>query len=120
MDPETPSLQATGADKGEHLLFSGGYLYRNLYLDRPADQVAYEALKRDKNQILAYQAETSSAVRKFIDAIRKQLLEDCKSYGTGLQTRGTYYERAVCVDRYISKLYHKLEAALAHPQKKYV
>lgn len=96
------------------------YLYRNLDLSKAADKEEYEQLQKDRNLILEYQTKTSSAVNKFIDTIHQDLLDACKKYGTGYETTaGTYYQRDVCVDGYIFKLYQKLEAALAHPQKNY-
>ncbi len=96
------------------------YLYRNLDLSKEADKAEYEHLQNNQNLILEYQTKTSLAVNKFIDTIHQDLLDACKQYGTSYETTtGTYYERDVCVDRYISKLYHKLQAALTGPQTKY-
>ncbi|PZM87595.1 MAG: hypothetical protein DLD55_00455 [candidate division SR1 bacterium] len=110
----------SGATMISQNIIPGGYLYRNLDLNKEADKAEYDRLQKDKNLILEYQTKTSSAVNKFIDTIHQDLLEACKHYGTTYETNtGTYYERDVCVDRYISKLYYKLQAALASPQTRY-
>lgn len=110
----------SGATMMSQNIIPGWYLYRNLDLSKEADKAEYDRLQKDKNLILEYQSKTSSAVNKFIDTIHQDLLDACKHYGTTYETNtGTYYERDVCVDRYISKLYYKLQAALASPQTKY-
>jgi hypothetical protein len=41
-------------------------------------------------------------------------------YGTSHETTtGSFYERDVCVDSYISNLHQKLKSELINPQKKY-
>ncbi len=96
------------------------YLYRNLDLSKASDKEEYGQVQKDRNLILEYQTKTSSAVNKFIDTIHQDLLDACKKYGTGYETnRGTYYEKDVCVDRYIRNLYQKLKTELNNPQKNY-
>lgn len=96
------------------------YLYKNLDLSKEAEREEYAQLQSNKNQILAYQTKTSFAVNTFINTIYEDLLESCKVYWTGDKSNtGSYYERDVCVDNYISRLYQKLKTALTNPQKKY-
>ncbi len=116
----SPNWTSSGSITLNENIIPWWYLYRNLDLSKEADKQEYEQLQKDKNLILEYQTKTSSAVNKFIDTIEQDLLDTCKAYGTGYETTtGTYYERDVCVDSYISKLYQKLQAELANPKKSY-
>lgn len=116
----SPNWTSSGSITLNENIIPWWYLYRNLDLSKEADKAEYKHLQNNKNLILEYQSKTSSAVNKFIDTIEQDLLDACKAYGTGYETTtGTYYERDVCVDTYISKLYQKLQAALANPQKNY-
>ena len=97
------------------------YLYKNLDLTKEEDKAEYEQLQNDKNMILKYQTDTSTAVNKFIDIIRDDLLKSCELYWTGYETMTwTMYERDVCVDNYISDLYEKLKAELNNPRIVYL
>jgi len=97
------------------------YLYKNLDLTKEEDKAEYEQLQNDKNMILKYQTDTSTAVNKFIDVIYDDLLKSCEQYWTGYETMTwTMYERNVCVDNYISGLYEKLKAELNNPRAVYL
>ena len=97
------------------------YLYKNLDLTKEEDKAEYEALQNDRNMILKYQTDTSTAVNKFIDIIHDDLLKSCEQYWTGYETMTwTMYERDVCVDNYISDLYEKLKAELDSPRDVYL
>ena len=97
------------------------YLYKNLDLTNEQDKAEYEALQNDRNMILKYQTDTSTAVNKFIDIIHDDLLKSCEQYWTGYETmKWTMYERDVCVDNYISYLYEKLKTELDSPRTVYL
>lgn len=97
------------------------YLYKNLDLTNEEDKAEYEALQNDRNMILKYQTDTSTAVNKFIYIIHDDLLKSCEQYWTGYDTMTwTMYERDVCVDNYISDLYEKLKAELNNPRIVYL
>ena len=97
------------------------YLYKNLDLTNEEDKAEYEALQNDRNMILKYQTDTSTAVNKFIDVIYDDLLKSCEQYWTGYETMTwTMYERDVCVDNYISDLYEKLKTELNNPRTVYL
>ncbi len=116
----SPNWTSSGSITLNENIIPWWYLYRNLDLSKEADKAEYEQLQKDKNLILEYQTKTSPAVNKFIDTIHQDLLDACKQYGTSYETTtGTYYERDVCVDSYISKLYQKLKAELSNPKKSY-
>lgn len=92
-----------------------GYLYRDLYLKNAMDKALYEQLKKDRNLILTYQSQTSIGVKKFIDTIYQDLLDTCEKY----EEDWTYYQRDVCVDKYLSELYRKLKTELLSPSSSY-
>ena len=97
------------------------YLYKNLDLTKEEDKAEYEQLQNDRNMILKYQTDTSTAVNKFIDVIYDDLLKSCEQYWTGYETMTwTMYERDVCVDNYISDLYEKLKTELNNPRTVYL
>ena len=97
------------------------YLYKNLDLTNEQDKAEYEALQNDRNMILKYQTDTSTAVNKFIDIIHDDLLKSCEQYWTGYETmKWTMYERDVCVDNYIKDLYEKLKTELNNPRTVYL
>ena len=107
--------------KNSELMKTWWYLYKNLDLTNEEDKAEYEALQNDRNMILKYQTDTSTAVNKFIDIIHDDLLKSCEQYWTGYETMTwTMYERDVCVDNYISDLYEKLKAELNNPRAVYL
>ena len=115
----TPSNNSTDYTKSENIIL-WWYLYRNLNLENEADKKEYKQLQTDKTLILEYQTKTSHAINKFIDTIHQDLLDSCKMYWTNHDTTtGSFYERDVCVDSYISNLHQKLKSELINPQKKY-
>ena len=111
----------TNVEKNYENIISWWYLYKNLDLTNEEDKAEYEALQNDRNMILKYQTDTSTAVNKFIDVIYDDLLKSCEQYWTGYETMTwTMYERDVCVDTYISDLYIKLKTELNNPRQKYL
>ena len=107
--------------KNSELMKTWWYLYKNLDLTNEEDKAEYEALQNDRNMILKYQTDTSTAVNKFIDIIHDDLLKSCEQYWTGYETMTwTMYERDVCMDNYISNLYGKLKAELNNPRAVYL
>ena len=111
----------TNVEKNYENIISWWYLYKNLDLTNKEDKAEYEALQNDRNMILKYQTDTSTAVNKFIDVIYDDLLKSCEQYWTGYETMTwTMYERDVCVDTYISDLYIKLKTELNNPRQKYL
>ena len=111
----------TNVEKNYENIISWWYLYKNLDLTNEEDKAEYEALQNDRNMILKYQTDTSTAVNKFIDVIYDDLLKSCEQYWTGYETmRWTMYERDVCVDNYISDLYEKLKTELNNPRTVYL
>ena len=111
----------TNVEKNYENIISWWYLYKNLDLTNEEDKAEYEALQNDRNMILKYQTDTSTAVNKFIDIIHDDLLKSCEQYWTGYETmKWTMYERDVCVDNYIKDLYEKLKAELNNPRIVYL
>ena len=111
----------TNVEKNYENIISWWYLYKNLDLTNEEDKAEYEALQNDRNMILKYQTDTSTAVNKFIDVIYDDLLKSCEQYWTGYETMTwTMYERDVCVDNYISDLYEKLKTELNNPRTVYL
>ena len=111
----------TNVEKNYENIISWWYLYKNLDLTNKEDKAEYEALQNDRNMILKYQTDTSTAVNKFIDIIHDDLLKSCEQYWTGYETmKWTMYERDVCVDNYIKDLYEKLKAELNNPRIVYL
>ena len=111
----------TNVEKNYENIISWWYLYKNLDLTNKEDKAEYEALQNDRNMILKYQTDTSTAVNKFIDIIHDDLLKSCEQYWTGYETmKWTMYERDVCVDNYIKDLYEKLKAELNNPRIMYL
>ena len=111
----------TNVEKNYENIISWWYLYKNLDLTNEEDKAEYEALQNDRNMILKYQTDTSTAVNKFIDIIHDDLLKSCEQYWTGYETmKWTMYERDVCVDNYIKDLYEKLKTELNNPRTVYL
>ena len=111
----------TNVEKNYENIISWWYLYKNLDLINEEDKAEYEALQNDRNMILKYQTDTSTAVNKFIDIIHDDLLKSCEQYWTGYETmKWTMYERDVCVDNYIKDLYEKLKTELNNPRTVYL
>ena len=111
----------TNVEKNYENIISWWYLYKNLDLTNEEDKAEYEALQNDRNMILKYQTDTSTAVNKFIDIIHDDLLKSCEQYWTGYETmKWTMYERDVCVDNYIKDLYEKLKTELDSPRTVYL
>ena len=111
----------TNVEKNYENIISWWYLYKSLDLSNEEDKAEYEQLQNDRNMILKYQTDTSTAVNKFIDVIYDDLLKSCEQYWTGYETMTwTMYERDVCVDTYISDLYIKLKTELNNPRQKYL
>ena len=111
----------TNVEKNYENIISWWYLYKNLDLTNKEDKAEYEALQNDRNMILKYQTDTSTAVNKFIDIIHDDLLKSCEQYWTGYETmKWTMYERDVCVDNYIKDLYEKLKTELDNPRAVYL
>ena len=111
----------TNVEKNYENIISWWYLYKNLDLTNEEDKAEYEALQNDRNMILKYQTDTSTAVNKFIDVIYDDLLKSCEQYWTGYETmKWTMYERDVCVDNYIKDLYEKLKTELNNPRTVYL
>ena len=107
--------------KNSELMKTWWYLYKNLDLTNEEDKAEYEQLQNDRNMILKYQTDTSTAVNKFIDIIHDDLLKSCEQYWTGYETmKWTMYERDVCVDNYIKDLYEKLKTELNNPRTVYL
>ena len=110
----------TNVEKNYENIISWWYLYKNLDLTKEEDKAEYEALQNDRNMILKYQTDTSTAVNKFIDIIHDDLLKSCEQYWTDYETMTwTMYGRNVCVDNYISNLYEKLKTELDNPRAVY-
>ena len=94
----------------ESLIINWWYLYRDLDLSKSADQEAYKNLINDRNEILKFQTENSTALNRFFETIKEDIKKECHDFWEDFYSMTwSIEERNACVSNYISLLYWKLK-----------